>query len=333
MLPCLRQVSLEVDVLQGGFQMLEGQSFDSAKLRDLTGRLRGAAKPLRKLERMLDALNERDKQWFYLPFLVLCVTTQIAWAIDRWRATHGEDLRGWLNAWADFEALSALGNYAFENCDHTFPEFSDDGPRFEAQNLGHPLIQLSFCAGNDICLNAGQRFYVVSGSNMSGKSTLLRAIGVNSILGFAGAPVRARSLRLSRFFVCASLSVVDSLLNCKSKFMAEMDRLRQMLDAAVAGPPVMFLIDEVLSGTNSRDRRIAAEAIVRTLVERGAIGALSTHDLALTEIAQMPELRGINVHVGSCDPHDPMKFDYRLKPGITKETNALAIARMAGVRV
>jgi DNA mismatch repair ATPase MutS len=115
--------------------------------------------------------------------------------------------------------------------------------------------------------------------------------------------------------------------------MAEMDRLRQMLDAAVASPPVMFLIDEILSGTNSRDRRIAAEAIVRTLVERGAIGVLSTHDLALTEIAQMAELRGINVHVGSCDPHDPMNFDYRLKPGITNETNALAIARMAGVPV
>jgi len=166
---------------------------------------------------------------------------------------------------------------------------------------------------------------------MSGKSTLLRSIGLNTVLAFAGAPVRARALKLSGLSLVASLSVVDSVLSGKSKFLAEVDRLRQALESAVKARPVLFLVDEILSGTNSRDRRIAAESIVKTLVQRGAIGALSTHDLALTEIAEANGLRGVNMHMGSRQQTDPMDFDYKLKPGVTQEANALAIARMAGV--
>src|SRR5258707_1655246 len=186
---------------------------------------------------------------------------------------------------------------------------------------------------SDVCssdLNAGSRFYIVSGSNMSGKSTLLRAIGLNAVLAFAGAPVRAGALRLSGLSIVASLSVVDSLLNGKSKFLAEVDRLRHAIESAVESRSVLFLVDEIFGGTNSRDRRIAAEAVVRTLLNRGAIGALSTHDLALTEIASSEATRGVNVHMSSRDGLDPMDFDYRLKPGVTKEANALAIARLAG---
>jgi DNA mismatch repair ATPase MutS len=204
---------------------------------------------------------------------------------------------------------------------------------YEADSLGHPLLSHETCVRNNVQLNGDCRFLVVSGSNMSGKTTLLRAIGMNAVLAFAGAPVRAQALRLSRLSICASLSVVDSLLNGKSKFLAEMDRLRRTLETAVAGTPVLFLIDEILSGTNSRDRRIASEAVVRTLVNRGAIGALSTHDLALSEIAELEELRGMNMHTGSRDEGGPMDFDYLLKPGVTTEANALAIARMAGVPV
>jgi DNA mismatch repair ATPase MutS len=165
---------------------------------------------------------------------------------------------------------------------------------------------------------------------MAGKSTLLRSIGTNVILANAGAPVRADSLRLSTFDVFASLSIVDSILEGKSKFLAEVERVRQMLDRAHEAP-VLFLIDEILSGTNSRDRRIASEAVVRALVTRGAIGALSTHDLALTEIAELPGLAGSNVHMGARAGKDPMDFDYLLKAGVTSEANALAIVAMMGI--
>ena len=238
-----------------------------------------------------------------------------------------------MDAWGEFEALNALANYARENPDSTFPEFSGEAAQFEAVALGHPLLPDEACVRNDVRLNYSTRFYIISGSNMSGKSSLLRAIGLNAVLAFAGAPVRAQVLQLSELSVCASLSVVDSLLNGKSKFLAEVDRVRQTIQLAGNKKAVLFLIDEIFSGTNSRDRRAAADAVVRTLVGHGAIGALSTHDLSLTEIAESQGLRGVNVHMGAKDGNDPMNFDYRLKPGITRETNALAIARMAGVPV
>ena len=332
MIGWLGPISVETQVLREGLHLMENQPFQSAKLAGLAGKAKGGSAALKHLERLLAAVSERNKDWFYGPSVILLVGTQLCWAIENWRTQHGVALRIWLEAWAEFEALNSLANYAYENSSNSFPEFSDP-PMFEAKELGHPLLPAEGCVRNDIELNGRSRFYLVSGSNMSGKSTLLRAIGLNAVLAFAGAPVRAGALRLSRLSIGASLSVADSLLNGKSKFMAEVDRLRQILDAASADAPVLFLVDEIFAGTNSRDRRVASEAVVRTLIGRGAIGALSTHDLALTEIAVVPEWGGVNVHTGSRDGGDPMDFDYRLKPGITNETNALAIARLAGVPV
>lgn len=329
----LHPVSVEAQVLRQGLRLLEDQQFQSVKLRNLAERARNSSRSVGRLERLLTGLNERNKPWFYGPCLLLLFGTQVCMAIEAWRTRHGAALRIWLDAWAEFEALNALATYAYENPENTFPEFTREWAKFEAENLGNPLLPRLSCIPNDIWLSEGLRFYILSGSNMSGKSTLLRAIGLNAVLAFAGAPVRARSLRLAQLSVWASMSVVDSLLDGKSKFLAEVDRLRQTLEASEGGRPVLFLVDEIFSGTNSRDRRLAAEAVVRTLVDRGAIGVLSTHDIALTEIAAAGELRGMNVHMGSRGAGDPMDFDYRLKQGVTKETNALAIARMAGVPV
>jgi DNA mismatch repair ATPase MutS len=168
---------------------------------------------------------------------------------------------------------------------------------------------------------------------MAGKSTLLRAIGLNAVLAYAGAPVCADSLVLSRFSICASLAIQDSLLNGQSKFFAEVDRIRQALDIPLEQGPVLFLIDELFGGTNSKDRRVAAEAILRAFIERGAMGAVSTHDLALTELAAVSDLKAVNVHMGSGNDSDPMNFDYRVKPGVANQSSALAIIRLAGVPV
>jgi len=299
----------------------------------LAGEVRNSSKSIRKLERLLDALAQRDKEWFYAPYRYFLTGTQLCMAIEQWRQEHAESLRIWLQAWGEFEALNALAAYGFENPANTFPELADAGACFEAREMGHPLLSHTSCVANDVELNSSVPFYVISGSNMSGKSTLLRAIGLNAVLAFAGAPVRAGYLRLSDLSVVASMSIVDSLLNGKSKFLAEVDRLRQAIESAVENKSVLFLVDEIFGGTNSRDRRIAAEAVVRTLVKKGAIGALSTHDLALTEIASADGMCGVNVHMGSRDERDPMDFDYQLKPGVTRESNALAIARLAGVPV
>ncbi len=330
-------LSVETRVLREGLGILESEPLASARLCEIAERARNGASSVRTLDRMLAALSEANKEWFYLPSLALMFRTQLCMATERWRASNGAMLRGWMEAWAEFEALNSLANYAHENPDAEFPELCAGEAEFDAQGIGHPLIPRDVCVRNDVALNfrlinGGHRFYIVSGSNMAGKSTLLRAIGLNAVLAMAGAPVRARALRMSRLSVCASIAVTDSLLSGKSKFLSEIDRLRQAIEVS-DGEQVLFLVDEILSGTNSRDRRVAVEAVVRTLVGRGAIGAISTHDLALTEIADDAELGGANVHMGSRGKGDPMDFDYLLKPGVTREANALAIARMAGVPV
>jgi len=326
------RVGVEIGVLREGMVLIAAQKFRSAKLREIHRRIAEAhaAPLLRRLERWTNALEQCEKPWFDLPSQALNLRTQICFEIEQWKADHGTQLAQWLEAWGEFEALAAISGYAAEHHDDVYPEFAEGDGLFEALGLGHPLIPADTCVRNDVALDAANRFYVVSGSNMAGKSTLLRSIGLAVVLANVGAPVRARALRLSRLELFASLSIVDSILEGKSKFLAEVDRVRRMLEAARSAP-VLFLIDEILSGTNSRDRRIASEAVVRGLVGRGAIGALSTHDLALTEIAEMDGLAGSNVHMGARTGEDPMDFDYLLKPGITRETNALAIAEMMGV--
>ncbi|HTC88817.1 MAG TPA: hypothetical protein VK686_10995 [Bryobacteraceae bacterium] len=324
----VRPIAFETAILRDGLQLLEQEQFQSVKLRHISKQARSGSRSIRKLERLLHLLESRNKELFYGPSLALLGGTQLSLAIERWRGQHGPAFTSWLEAWAEFEALNALAGYGYENPENTFPELSGDAACFQARTLGHPLLPQTSCVTNDIELNRDAPFYIVSGSNMSGKSTLLRAIGLNAVLAFAGAPVRAGSLRLSGLSIFASLSLVDSLLNNKSKFLAEVDRLRQAIESVDPKRPVLFLVDEIFSGTNSRDRRVAAEAVVRTLMQQGAIGVLSTHDLALTEMAG-----AVNVHMGSRTEGDPMDFDYRLKPGVTTESNALAIARLAGVPV
>jgi hypothetical protein len=325
----------DVVVLRQGVGLIERQCFQSAKLRNLVERLRlrKAAARLRKLERLLVAVKRREDITLYGFSLWLAAGTQLVLAVERWRAVHQKDLEDWLDTWAEFEALNALACYSWEHPDHTFPELLDGSARFEATNLCHPLLPRDCCVGNDVSLNSATAFYVISGSNMAGKSTLLRAIGLNAVLASAGAPVCAIGARMTVFHVCASISIKDSLSEGKSKFLAEVERLRESIGFAGTGRPVLFLVDEVLSGTNSRDRKIAAEALIRALVAGSAVGALSTHDLALTEIGENPELRGVNMHMQSENPEEPLAFDYRLKPGISQQTNALAIVRMMGISV
>ncbi|HEY1212986.1 MAG TPA: hypothetical protein VGE93_05070 [Bryobacteraceae bacterium] len=278
-------------------------------------------------------MAQRDKEWFYIGSRALLAGTQAFLAIEKWRLEHTQHTRRWLSVWREFEALMALAGYAHEHPDNTFPRFSGTEKILEGENMAHPLLAADGCVRNRVSLQQQTRFYVISGSNMAGKSTLLRTIGLNAVLAYAGAPVCATAMVLSHFEICASLAVQDSLLEGKSKFLAEIDRLKTALAVPAERGPVLFLIDEILSGTNSKDRRIAAEAILRELIRRGAVGALSTHDLALTELASLKDLHGVNMHMGSEDDSEPLRFDYILKPGVTRESNALAIARLAGVPV
>jgi DNA mismatch repair ATPase MutS len=189
------------------------------------------------------------------------------------------------------------------------------------------------CVPNDLTLGREPQLLVVSGSNMSGKSTFLRTVGVNAVLALAGAPVRAERLRLSPLAIGATLRVEDSLQRGQSRFYAEITRLRQILDLAKGPVPVLFLLDELLSGTNSEDRRAGAEAVLRRLADTGAIGLVTTHDLALTSVADGLGAAGANVHFDERLEGDRLAFDYTMRPGVVRQRNALALMRAVGINV
>jgi hypothetical protein len=324
----------QIKLLAEGLALLQTSKFKSPKLITLQHAARtptGAVTILRRLDRQLTIVEQRGNGLFLLLSLLFALSTQAAIAIAGWKRRHAPAMRVWLEAWAEFEALNALATYAFEHPEDTWPELLPAGtpPLFNARGLGHPLLPGG--VRNDIALGGtdGAQFLLISGSNMAGKSTVMRSIGVAAVLAYAGAPVRAESLRLTPFAIGASIALTDSLAEGKSKFMAEVERLAAIVHLS-ANQPVLFLVDEIFSGTNSLDRRTAAAAVLRQLLANGAIGALSTHDLALTSLAT-EENGGVNQHMASPNPEDPLGFDYLLKPGVNQHSNALAIIRLLGL--
>ena len=227
----------------------------------------------------------------------------------------------------------ALSGYAYENPDDVFPEIAAGATVFAGEGLGHPLINRAECVVNDLRVDGDSRGLVMSGSNMSGKSTLLRTVGCAVVLGMAGAPVRATALRLSPFQIGASIRISDSLRDGTSHFLAEIKRLRQIVDLTDGPWPVFFLLDEVLHGTNSHDRKIGAEAVVRGLLERGAVGIVTTHDLALARIADQRELGMENVHFQDEIESGRMFFDFKLRKGVVARSNAIELMRSVGLEV
>jgi hypothetical protein len=302
--------------------------------RSLDTKGRTASAEIQRLERLVDQLDSARNQFFRLIAAPLVWIPQFAMAIEAWRQECGPNIARWIAAVGEFEALCSLACFAHERPETTFPELIEGGGLlFEAEALSHPLIDAETAVPNDVKLGGDCGLWIVSGSNMSGKSTLLRAVGINSVLAWAGAPVTCGRLRLSALRIGASIRVNDSLVDHRSRFYAEINRLRDIVDLARAGLPTLFLLDELLSGTNSHDRRIGAEALIRGLVERGAIGLVTTHDLALADIAQTVGGRARNVHFEDYLEGGEIRFDYRLRPGVVERSNALELMRAVGLDV
>ena len=289
-----------------------------------------------RLRRLADLLDARRNQLFAPIAGLLLWGTQIAFALEAWRARCGPALGSWVSAAAEFEALVSISGHAYENPDAPFPDVEAGAPRFEATALGHPLLARSACVRNDVRLATEPQILVMSGSNMSGKSTMLRTVGINAVLAQAGAPVRADALSMSPLAVGASIRVNDSLQTGTSHFYAEIQRLSQVVslaDEAGEGRGLLFLLDEILAGTNSHDRRIGAEALLEGLQTRGAIGIATTHDLALTEIAHARAPALANVHFADHLEDGELRFDYTLAEGVVQGSNALALMRRVGLDV
>jgi hypothetical protein len=337
----------DLDLLSGVLARVEAHRFQAPRLQTLRRELISSGVPsseaIARLRTLVDLINSRHDFVVRLLDAPIMYSVQLAFATERWRHAHGGGLRLWVNAVGEMEALLSLAAYSFEHPDDPLPEFVEGAACFDGELLGHPIVPAAMCVRNSVRLCGETRVLLVSGSNMSGKSTLLRAVGMNVVLAMAGAPVRARRLRLTPLQVGASIRVNDSLQEGSSRFYAEITRLRQIVDLAGndlpggdlanADPALLFLLDELLQGTNSKDRRIGAEGIVNALVSRGAIGLASTHDLALTDIGGAVVGHLHNVHFQDELANGRMTFDYKLRDGVVTKSNGLELMRSIGLDV
>jgi hypothetical protein len=321
-------------------QRLERESFTAPRLQAMADGLKHGGTPasaeVRRLAQIVYWIDAHHSLIAHILELPLLYTVQVAFAAESWRSKCGKDLHKWIDVAGEMEALMSLATYSYEHPNDPFPEFADSAASrafFDGQELGHPLIAAAKCVRNSVRLDQQTRVLLVSGSNMSGKSTLLRAVGINTVMAMAGAPVRARSLRLSPLSVGSRIRSSDSLQEGRSTFYTEILHIRSVFDLAKGPEPVLFLFDELLEGTNSKDRRIGAESLLRGLLERGAIGIVTTHDLALTEITSA--LGGLlrNVHFEDQVVDGKMQFDYTLRDGVVTKSNAIELMRLIGLEM
>jgi len=319
------------------FEAIDAQQFSDPLLCRLKSGLSTGGPPvsqrLKHFERLHGFASLRSaKEIHWIINALLLWDLHFLFRIERWRSELGTGVRGWFESLAQLEALSSMATWVYENPAYAWPEV-DEGPvHFQAVQLGHPLLDNP--VRNDLALDGPGTAVVITGSNMSGKTTLMRAMGLNTVIALAGMPVCARSFQVSVVQVLTSMRVKDSLERGVSYFYAEVQRIKAVLDVAKANPnQTLFLLDELLMGTNTRERQIASRELMRMLLSTGASGALTTHDLSLTELASYPGVKVRNVHFRDLEKDGEMTFDYVLRDGVVETTNALEVLRRAGVDI
>jgi DNA mismatch repair ATPase MutS len=331
----IEEAAHDLDILAGVLRLIDEGQFSAGRLSEIQGRLRHAdyapADAINKLDRIVGYVESRRNPALGLFNVLMFWNAQCVFLAESWQEKFGPQIRGWLEAVGEFEALTALAGYSFEHPGDAQPEFVERGPLFEAKEITHPLLPTDVAVRNDVNLGGGLQLIVLSGPNMAGKSTFIRCLGVNAVLAQCGAPVRARSLRMSPLAVAASICVLDSLSGGTSRFYAEIRRLKVAEDLSAGPIPVFFLMDELLSGTNSHDRLEGTKLVVQSLMDHGAIGIVSTHDLALAEIPAAMNGRAANCHFEDRLEDGRLIFNYKLQPGVVKTSNALELMRSIGL--
>lgn len=328
----------DLKVLARALARLEREQFTAPLLCELQQRLKDqdtlASRAIAILDRRVELLETQRNPMFIPVTLVLLWGLHFTHYIEHWRAHWGPRVQVWLHALGDLEALLSLAQFTYEHPEYPFPEFNETDTVYNGEEIGHPLIPAQERIHNSVQLDDSCRMYMISGSNMSGKSTLLRTVGINAILAQMGAPVCAKSLQLRPVKVCATLHVQDSIQQGASRFYAEILRLKQFMDLAQQMEyPVLFLLDEILHGTNSHDRSIGAKALLSGYLKHGAIGLVSTHDLAITETIDQLGAPAKNAHFEDHIEGGKLHFDYRLKPGVVQKSNALDLMREIGIDI
>jgi len=320
------------------FRLLEGEEFSSTVLQGEADRLHEggffASREIVRLDALVSRLSQRrNPAWFFTIDILWLLDLHVLRALERWKRTRGPFLAGWFQTVSRFEALASLAGYSESVPEETLLEQPQDGPFLQAEDLAHPLLPPGERVGNDLLLEEPGTVLLVTGSNMSGKSTFLRAVGASLVLGRLGLPAPAKLFRVRSPGLATCMRVEDSLARGDSLFHAEVCRLKECLDLAERRPGTLVLLDEVLSGTNFRDRHTGTLAVLRSLVDRKAVVLLSTHDLELAGLAREDPARYRVVHFRDFLEAGRMAFDYRLRPGPLEVSNALEVMRQAGLEV
>ena len=329
------RVAPELENYSALLKCIETEDFKVPLLLDLKAKLRSGNDPASKQVKILSVIVDRINLRYSSIHIVINILT--LWdlfnfiKLEEWKSKNGLSMPKWLAVIGEFEALSSLAGMAYDNPHWVYPEVVDSPPVLETSSLGHPLISEAARVHNDVSFPGPGTVFVITGSNMSGKSTYLRTTGMNLILAYAGAPVCAHSMRCSVMNIYSSMQIHDNLEQRISTFYAELKRIKLIVDAAVAGEPVIVLLDEIFKGTNSRDRISGAKIVVKKLCNLSVLGLITTHDLELGVLEKECPQCVSNYHFTDEITDNQIHFDYKLKPGISQTTNAIALMRMVGI--
>lgn len=317
--------------------LVEGENFSSDYLSELQSDLvdpgeNQASQQIDKLSSVVNMMNFQYGQLFYfLVNLFFLYDYHCMFALEKWKQQSGNNLRTWFTVIGKFEEISSLAIIRYDNPDWCYPQFTNTPQTLSAVNMGHPLLSADVRVCNDLHIKDSGTVLLITGSNMSGKSTLLRTAGVNLVLAYIGAPVCAAGFNCAIMDIYSVMRVNDNLEKNISSFYAELLRIKTIVQAAGKGDNIFFLLDEIFKGTNSQDRHNGATTLIKKLSKMGAIGLVSTHDLELGALASEQDFTVENYHFSEHYANNEILFDYKLRPGISQTTNAIYLMRMVGI--
>lgn len=334
----LDDVAQQLSSLSSTIEMIENRKFKSPLLNEMKNELflkdSNSSKEIQKIKRLLDQLDLRYNFVVSLPLnLLLLWNLQQVLELEKWKVRHRDHIRQWINVLAKFEAMNSLANFSFNHPDYVFPEVVPEYFSIKGEEIGHPLIPGLKRVSNPIEIPAEGKLMLVTGSNMAGKSTYLRSIGVNCVLAFCGAPVCAKRFSVSLVSLISSMRIADNLQESTSTFYAELKKLKVIIDHVNQSDKVFILLDEILRGTNSIDRHTGSKALIRQLIEKRSAAIIATHDLELAELKETFSDNILNYHFDVQVSNEELFFDYQLKPGICRSMNASILMKKIGIEI
>lgn len=334
----LNRIAPELESLSESISLIEKKEFKTDLIKQLQAKYKtglvASSESIKKLKMALDLLDIRLNPLVFIPLnTFLFWDLQQIFTLEKWKIANKHNIRDWFGTLAEIECLSSIANLAFNHPENSFPRISNKEGVFIADSMGHPLIAKEKMVCNSFSTEGVNQMNLITGSNMAGKSTFLRSIGINIVLAMMGSTVFARSLALSPMKVLSSMRVNDNLEESTSTFYAELKKLKEVINSVYNNEKVFLLLDEILRGTNSADRHAGSKALIKQLIHHKAVGLIATHDLELAKLADEFPDKIHNYHFDVQVANDELYFDYKLKRGICQSMNASLLMKKIGIEL